>query len=185
MNWKSWSAALALAVVGLGVQRPASAHVAAVWAEGHGGVTLDGGAGSPDGNVAGIGFQLGARLLIFEGYYDYTNFGGGAAVSRGIGGLRAGFGVGDVRLVLRAGGGVISESGGALTPYSLVYGRLSGGVGRIGAALETQVGPAVLVGLGIDGETFILNGPSRPGDDGIHTGSDVFMNLHVMFELGI
>jgi len=186
MSWKSWPAALALAVVGLVAPRAARADIAAVYAEGHGGMTTIGGTGSPDVNPGGFGFRLCARLLIFEGYYDYTDFGGNAAISRGIGGLRAGFGAGDVRLVLRAGGGVISERGGALTGNGFEVGTRTGGVGRIGAALEAQVAPAVLLGLGIDAETFILAGPSTgPRDDGLYTGSDVFANLHVMFELGI
>ncbi|HXU63948.1 MAG TPA: hypothetical protein VN962_19755 [Polyangia bacterium] len=185
MTWKLSFAALALAVFGLGAPRSARAAIAAVDVEGHGGVTIGGGAGSPDDHVGGVGFQLGARLLIFEGYYDYTHFGGNAAVSRGIGGLRAGFGDGDVRLVLRLGGGVIKEEGGALTGDRFDLGSHIGVVGRIGAALETQVAPALLLGLGIDGETFILDGPSSPRDDGVYTGSDIFVNLHVMFELGI
>lgn len=185
MSWKSWSAALALAVVVLGAPQAARAAVAAVSAEAHGGVTIAGQTGPTDAGVGGIGFQLGARLLIFEAYYDYTNFGGSPAVSRGIGGLRAGFGTGDIRLVLRAGGGIISEHGGALTGNSLDLGTHTGVVGRLGAALETQVAPTLLLGLGIDGETFILDAPTGPRDSGPYTGSDVFANLHIMFELGI
>lgn len=185
MTWKLWSAALALAAVGLGAPRVARADIAAVDVEGHAGVTSGPGTGSPAENMGGIGFGLGARLLIFEGYYDYTNFGSGAAISRAIGGLRAGIGAGDIRLVLRVGGGLIRESGGALSGDSLGLGTNTGAVGRIGAALETRVAPACLIGLGIDGETFVLSGPSRPGNDGLYTGSDVFGNLHVMFELGI
>jgi len=186
MRWKLGSAALLLAVVAVGAPRAARADVAAVYVEGHGGVTTGGGGtGLADTGMGGFGFRLGARVLIFEGYYDYTDFGGGAAISRGVGGLRAGFGAHDVRLVLRIGGGVISESGGALTGNSLDLGTHTGGVGRIGAALEAQIAPAVLVGFGIDGETFVFAEPSRPGGDGAYVGSDVFANLHLTFELGI
>ena len=185
MRFKVWSAALSLAVVAVAAPRAARADVAAVYAEGHGGMTTGGGIGLADTGTGGFGFRLGARVLIFEAYYDYTDFGGNAAISRGIGGLRAGFGGHDVRLVLRAGGGVISETGGALTGNSLDLGTHTGAVGRIGAALEAQVAPAFLVGFGIDGETFVFPGPSRPGDSGVYAGSDVFANLHLMFELGI
>jgi hypothetical protein len=183
MRLKAWPVALSLAVVGLAAPR-VRAEVAAVYAEGHGGVTA-GGTGAGDASTGGIGFRLGARVLIFEGYYDYTDFGGGAAVGRGIGGLRAGFGGRDVRLVLRIGGGVITESGGVLTGGGLDLGTHTGGVGRIGAALEAQVAPAFLIGLGIDGESFVFSEPSGPGGPGLYTGSDVFANLHLMFELGI
>jgi hypothetical protein len=185
MTLKVWSAALSLVVVGLAAPRAARAEVAALYAEGHGGVTTAGGTGVTDATTGGVGFRLGARVLVFEGYYDYTDFGGNAAIGRGIGGLRVAFGGHDVRLVLRIGGGVITETGGALTGNSLDLGTHTGGVGRIGAALEAQIAPAFLIGLGIDGESFVLPGPSRPGEDGLYTGSDIFANLHLMFELGI
>ncbi len=185
MSLKWWAAAVSLGALAVGAPRVARADVAAVYAEGHGGVTTGGATGPADTSSGGLGFRLGARVLIFEGYYDYTDFGAGAAISRGIGGLRAAFGGHDVRLVLRAGAGVISESGGALTGNSLDLGTHTGAVGRIGAALEAQVAPAVLVGFGIDGETFAFGAPSRPGGDGLTTGSDVFANLHLTFELGI
>jgi hypothetical protein len=185
MTLKLWSAALSLAVVGVVAPRAARAEVAAVYADGHGGVTAGSGTGLADANTGGFGFRLGARVLCFEGYYDYTDFGGSAAINRGIVGLRTSFGARDVRLVLRIGGGVISESGGAVTGNSLDLGTHTGGVGRIGAALEAQIAPAFLFGLGVDGETFVFAGPSGPGSDGLYTGSDIFANLHLTFELGI
>jgi len=185
MRLKLWSAALSLAAVGVAAPRAARADVAAVYAEGHGGVATGGGTGLADSSPAGVGFRLGARVLIFEGYYDYTDFGRDAAIGRGIGGLRAAFGAHDVRLVLRIGGGVISESGGALSGNNLDLGTHTGAVGRVGAALEAQVAPAFLVGLGIDGESFVFAEPSGPGNAGVYTGSDVFANLHLTFELGL
>lgn len=178
--------AVTAALVGvLAVPAAARADVAAVYAEGHGGVE-SGGATPLDGDTSGgVGFRLGARLLIFEGYYDYTNFGGSAAVSRGILGLRGGFGTRDLRLVLRAGGGVIDERGGALTGRGLDGSDHVGAVGRIGAAVEARVAPMFLVGLGVDGETFVMSGPSAPGSSGAIVGSDVFANLHLLFEIGL
>src|SRR4051794_40132779 len=81
--------------------RAARADVAAAWVEGHGGMETSGsaeGAGGGGGGAhGGIGFQLGARLLIFEGYVDHTAYGGDAAATRGILGLRGGFGSHDLR----------------------------------------------------------------------------------------
>lgn len=186
MQFKSLPVALAVALglVAVGAPRVARAELAAVYAEGHAGVESDSGSPPTAASPGGVGLRVGARLLIFEGYYDYTSFGGDAAVSRGIVGLRGGFGTSDVRLVLRLGGGVITERGGALIGDNLDLGTHVGAVGRIGAAIEARVAPAVLVGLGIDGETFVLSGPARPGA-GAYVGSDVFANLHLMFELGI
>ncbi|MES1207244.1 MAG: hypothetical protein ABUS79_15005 [Pseudomonadota bacterium] len=175
------------------VAAPAVAHadVAAVYAEGHGGFESSGATPLDGASPGGLGFRLGARVLIFEGYYDYTDFGGGAAVSRGILGLRGGFGSRDLRLVLRAGGGVIDERGGALTGgRGLDASDHVGAVGRVGAALEARVAPMFLVGLGVDGETFVMSGPSTPGlatpgSSGSVVGSDVFANLHLMFEVGL
>jgi len=182
---KASAALFATLAVALAIQPAAKADMAAVYAEGHGGYE-SGGATPPTGSSpGGLGFRLGARLLIFEGYYDYTDFGGSAAVSRGIVGLRGGFGTNDVRLVLRAGGGVIDERGGALTGRTLDLSDHVGAVGRIGAALEARLAPMLLLGMGIDGETFVFSGPSLPGHTGAVVGSDVFANLHLMFEIGL
>ncbi len=180
------SLGLAVLTAALAAPAVARADVAAVYAEGHGGIE-SGGATPPDGSgPGGLGFRVGARLLIFEGYYDYTDFGGSAAVSRGILGLRGGFGTRDLRLVLRAGGGVIDERGGALTGTRLDGGDHVGAVGRIGAALEARVAPMFLLGFGIDGETFVMSEPSGPrSSSGALVGSDVFANLHLLFEVGL
>jgi len=171
-----------------GANGVARADVAAVFADGHGGIENAGGGDMPGASpsTTGLGYRLGARLLIFEGYYDHTGFGGGAGVTRGIVGLRGGFGSNDVRLVLRAGAGVIDEQGGALTGHMPGMPSREGAVGRVGAALEGRVARMLLVGLGVDGETFEL--PAMTGAFGAApstVGSDVFANLHVMFELGV
>ncbi len=92
MKFRLAMAVTAAFAAALAVPAVAHADVAAVYAEGHGGLE-SGGATPPNGaSPGGVGFRVGARLLIFEGYYDYTDFGGSAAVSRGILGLRGGFG---------------------------------------------------------------------------------------------
>ena len=58
------------------------AKIAALYASGQGGVQ----SGTESGN--GLGFTLGARVLIFDGYFDYMGFGQDVSVSRGILGLR-------------------------------------------------------------------------------------------------
>jgi hypothetical protein len=169
----------------------ARADVAALFADGHGGI--ESGAGTSEANGAtgnqsnaGLGYRLGARLLIFEGYYDHTGFGGGAGITRGIVGLRGGFGTNDLRLVLRAGAGVIDEQGGALSERIAGMPDRQGAVGRVGAALEGRVARLLLVGFGVDGETFALPAMTGPFGSAPSTiGSDVFANLHLLFELGV
>ena len=190
---KTITAAMIGLVALVGTAGAARADIAAVFADGHGGIESGGGAG--DANCsnanqsaanAGLGYRLGARLLIFEGYYEHTGFGDGAGVTRGIFGVRGGFGSNDVRLVLRAGAGLIDEQGGALTERLVGMPDRRGAVGRVGAALEGRVAPLLLVGVGVDAETFAL--PAMSGSFGSMpstTGSDIFANLHLMFELGV
>ena len=83
---------LLAAVAISGSAPPADAKVVAVYAAGHGGVQ------SGTNNDAGLGFMLGARLFLLDGYVDYTSFGQNTSVSRGILGLRGGFGTGAFRL---------------------------------------------------------------------------------------
>src|SRR4051794_8457784 len=94
-------AVAAIAAVPLLGGGAAGGGVAAGWVEGQGGMEASGsaeGAGGGGGGAhGGIGFQLGARLLIFEGYVDHTAYGGDAAATRGILGLRGGFGSHDLR----------------------------------------------------------------------------------------
>ena len=168
----------------------ARADVVALFADGHGGIASGGAndAGAATPSAAGLGYRLGARLLLFEGYFDHTGFGGGAGVSRGILGVRGGFGFGSsgVRLVLRAGAGAIEEQGGALTGRVSETPDRRGAVGRIGAAIEGRVAPLLLIGVGVDGEEYLLPDASGPyGTMSATAGSDVFANLHLMFELGV
>ncbi|HET6151033.1 MAG TPA: hypothetical protein VFH68_26090 [Polyangia bacterium] len=168
---------------------PARADVVAAYVEGHGGVgNNEGGTRSSSSSSSGlspaIGFQLGARLLIFEGYYDRTAFGSGASVSRGILGLRGGFGGKDLRLVLHAGAGVITEEGGALTGMTVGAAERNGVVGRAGVALERRLMPVLWGGAALDGEIFSLS--AATSSTGPRTeGQDAFLSLYLKFELGI
>ena len=152
----------------------AEAKIAAVYASGQGGVQ----SGQDAGN--GLGFTLGARLLIFDGYFDYMGFGQDVSVSRGILGLRGGFGTGDARLVLRVGAGTIHEERGALTgPFGAP--SRTGGVVRAGAAVEARISPLLYLGFGVDGERYRFpDSPIAPSN-----GADILASLRLTFELGI
>lgn len=173
----------AAAAVTVATARDARADLAAVWASGHGGFESSN-ADARDSSMGGLGFQLGARLFLLESYFDRTGFGDGAAVSRGVIGLRGGIGR-DVRLVLRAGVGVLHEEGGALTGRMSGTPDRTGGVARIGAAVDAKMAPALLLGFGVDGERFSL--PAAPGTFATSrvTGTDVFASLRLTFELGV
>ncbi len=119
--------------------RPARADVIAGFVQGQGGLsstdtttsTRTSSLSASSGLVPGLGFQVGARLLFVEGYYDRTAFGSGASVQRGIVGVRGKIGLGDFRLVLRAGAGILTEHGGAISG-SAQGGDRRGAVGRVG-----------------------------------------------------
>jgi hypothetical protein len=176
-------AGLALAAVTIFTAARAHAEVAAAYVQGYGGIVGgEGGASSMSAAPPGFGFQLGARLFIFEGYFDHTSF-GDASVSRGIAGLRAGLGSGDLRLVLRGGLGVIDEHGGALTGRLPGTPDRQGAVARAGVALETHVTSVLLAGFDVAAETFAFPGDFSGGR--ASSGSDLFASVRLTFELGI
>jgi hypothetical protein len=191
---KSLGWLLGAGVVALGIglfARPARADLVAVYVQGHGGMSSHdtGGVGAAsDSNELSpaLGVQGGVRVLVFEAYGDRTSFGSGSSVTRGILGLRGAIGLGGLRLILRGGGGVISERGGALT------GRLDGApardgyVARAGAALESRLARGLYGGFGVDGEYYSLGNPSMPGALSARTqGTDIFASLHLKFEVGL
>lgn len=153
----------------------ADAKVIAVYASGQGGVQNTG------EDNPGIGVEVGGRVLIFDGYLDYMNFGSDQAVSRGIVGLRGGFGTHDFRLVLRGGAGAIREERGALSGALSGMSR-TGGVARLGAGVEGRLNPVLWLGFGVDGESykFVDNSIGVPSE-----GSDILASMKLMFELGI
>jgi hypothetical protein len=180
--------AFALIALGAGAAR---ADIIAAYLQGEGGLSsasADNGnrTGSPSSGNAGLGLQLGARILIFEGYVDYDNFGDGAAVSRGIIGLRGGFGTSGLRLVLRGGVGGLAEQGGALTARMPGVPDRHGFVARAGASLEAKVATALWAGIGLDSEAFTIattTGGSL-SNNAVH-GTDLFATFRLLFEIGI
>lgn len=168
----------------------ARADVVAVYLQGQGGLSSASGengtrTNNPSSGSPALGLQLGARLLIFEGYLNYDRFGEDVAVSRAILGLRGGFGTSGLRLVLRGGIGGLVEQGGALTARLPGVPERRGAVARAGAALEGRVAPALWLGAGIDSEVFYIAPPGGLFGSSAVQGSDIFASLHLLFELGI
>jgi hypothetical protein len=155
----------------------ADAKIAALYASGQGGLQNTG-----DPGLQG-GFEVGARILIFDGYVDYMAAGSGRSISRGVVGLRGALSAGPLRFVLRGGLGAIRiDNEAVMPPAGEVEFSRTGGVARAGAAIEGNVAPLIWLGLGVDGEEygFLNNVPGL----GTH-GSDVLGTLKLTFELGI
>ena len=61
-----------------------------------------------------------------------------------------------------------------------------GAVGRVGVALEKRLTRGELTaGIGLDGEVFSLETPGTPNVADTTFGGDLFLSLHLRFELGI
>ena len=168
------AAAASLLVLGASA---ADAKIAAIYGAGQGGLQNTG-----DTGLQG-GFEVGARVTIVDAYVDYMSLGNGKTISRGIVGLRGALGVGPLRFVLRGGVGAIRADEEALMlPAGTVGITRTGGVARLGGAVEANVAPLVWLGLGVDGEeyAFLASNP----EVATH-GSDVLGTLKLTFELGI
>jgi hypothetical protein len=175
---------VAVSVIALAAPR-ADAKLAALYATGQGGVQ------NTSETAPGLGFELGARVLILDGYVDYMNFAPSESVTRGILGVRGGLGTDGLRLVLRAGAGAIREEHGALMGGAYAPPSRTGGVARAGAGLDARLDPLFYLGFMVDAETFLFPEPGAVavGTAGAPTsyrqGADVFAALRLTFELGI
>jgi hypothetical protein len=110
---------------------------------------------SPTSGSPMPGLQVGVRALVFEGYLDHDRFAESGAVSRGIVGLRGGFGTSGLRLVLRAGVGGLVEEGGALSERLPGVPDRRGFVALAGVSLEGSdkvPGTDLLASLGDGGK---------------------------------
>lgn len=175
---------VAAAVVAFVAPR-AEAKVLALYAAGQGGFQ------NTSETTPGLGFELGARVLILDGYVDYTTFGQNESVARGILGLRGGFGSNDVRLVLRGGLGAIREEHGALNGLTVSPPSRVGGVARVGAGIDARLDALLYLGFMIDAETFLFPGSETVAvgmtdvPSSYQQGADIFAGLKLTFELGI
>jgi hypothetical protein len=179
-----WSLAAGAVVIVLMAPR-AQANVVALYAAGEGGVQNAG------ENTPGLGLELGARVLILDGYVDYTAFGQNESVARAILGLRGGVGAKDVRLVLRTGLGALREEHGALRGTADAPASRIGGVARAGAGIDARLDKLLYLGVMIDAEAFVFPGSETVplGNTSVPAsaqwGADVFAALKLTFELGI
>lgn len=167
---------------------PARAELLAAYVSGFGGFS------SPHTDTAtppstsltpALGLELGARLLALDAYVNYTSFGGGMAVERGILGLRGGIEIKKTRLYLRIGAGGMAEQGGALTGPVLGTDAHVGVVARAGVGLERRLAKLLLAGIAVDGEAFALGVSNSVEPSGWTTGKDIFASLHLTFEIGL
>ena len=139
-------------------------------------------------STPGVGLQGGVRLLVFEGYGDYMSFGSGISTTRAILGIRGAVSLGSFRLILRGGGGVMKEEGGAVTGQALGAPKRDGFVARAGVQLEHKLAPMLMGGFGLDAERFSL-APS--GTDVAATlaertsGGDIFGSIYLKLDVGI
>jgi hypothetical protein len=177
------------AVIALGAPSLARADIVAVYLGGYGSLAShpsgDPGSGSTS-LTPGVGFELGARLLIFDAYVDRAQFFDGRGVTRGIVGLRVGFGISDLRVALRTGVGPVFEQGGALTGAPTDTRDRHGLVARAGISVEKRLSPNVFaIGLAVDGEYFTLDSAIGEWSSLRSQGSDVLASLRLKFELGI
>ena len=177
-----------VAVIALGAPS-ARADVVAVYLGGYGGLSShpSGDARSTSSSLTpGLGLELGARLLIFDGYINRAEFFDGRGVTRAIAGLRTGLDIAGARLILRAGAGVVFEQGGALTGADAR--DRHGLVARAGVAIERRLTPKVFaIGVAVDGEYFALDtvGSEFSSLNVRNYGSDVLASLRLQFEVGI
>ena len=108
-------------------------------------------------------------------------------MTRGILGLRAEAELQDWRLSLRAGAGLIGDTGHTLgrpVPGAVMDTR-TGVVARLGASLEQKLSPLLWLGLGVHTEAFTLDDDIGVGLGAESSGTAIFANLSLRFELGL
>jgi len=187
----------ALLAVLLPCARDARADIVAVHLGGYGGLSshpsgalVTSGTGASDGSsvTPGLGFEAGLRLLLFEAYVDRLAFGDGRGTTRGIVGVRAGFGIAGLRVWARAGLGAVFDQGGTLSGVDagVAVPDRHGLVARAGLGIERPLNPNVFsIGFGIDGEYFTLDSPAAAMTALHSQGSDILAALRFKFEVGI
>jgi hypothetical protein len=167
----------------------AGADTAGVYLRGHGGYS-GGSAGElrPGGEEPSLGpvlgGELGANIMLFNGYVNYDRYLNHGSVIRGVAGLTGGLGFAGFRLTGRVGAGLMLERGD-------VFGGAAdhtGVVARAGLAFDRRISSGLWLGVAIDAEYFALK-PSESDatnvESSVHSGADIFASLRLSFELGI
>lgn len=129
-----------------------------------------------------FGFRAGAHLLVFDAYYDRTEFQRGG-ISRAVAGLRGDNRFWDVRLTGTAAVGYLWESQAVLGQADSFADR-AGPVARAGLSLDYLVNDSMYVGVTFEGEIFAVSPPDATMAD-IHVGTDVMGSVHAGFQLGL
>jgi hypothetical protein len=173
--------AVTLSIVLLATATAANADVLTVYLQG---VAGEGGQSAgqlmPGGSPAlgtTLGFQIGARALFGEAYFDRTDYTQSGNVSRAVLGVHDDIGGGRIKLELRAGGGLMTESNGAVDGDASMAGSRTGFVARAGADLEGQIASHFSLGAAVDGEYFRL--------DDTHKGTDLLASVHLRLAFGL
>jgi hypothetical protein len=149
---------LAILLIGLGaLEATAGAQTAGVYLRGHGGVS-GGSAGElePGGEEPALGTvlgaELGANLMLFNGYVNYDRYLQHGAVTRAVLGLTTGVGFSGWRLSGRLGAGLMLER-------NDVFGGdadHTGVVARAGAAFDRWISAGLWLGVAVDAEYYAL-----------------------------
>jgi len=150
----------------------------AVYVEGMGGSQTN----NAGGTVGGVGVQAGAQLFFLEAYASHTAFSGSGGVTRAVIGPFFDIDFGKWELSLHLGVGGIRDSGGVLLGNDF-SGPQSGGVARVGLALDRDLGDFFAIGASLYSEAYAVRNSDTQTD--WNRGSSVFLSGHLRFELGI
>jgi hypothetical protein len=164
----------------------AEAQTAGLYLRGHGGYS-GGSVGElqPGGDDPALGpvlgAEVGANIMLFNGYLNHDRYLDHGSVTRAVLGLSSGIGFSGWRLTGRVGAGLLLERGD-------VFGGAAdhtGVVARIGAAFDRRISSGLWMGVAIDAEYFALRPSAEEVESSVHSGADIFASLRLSFELGI
>jgi hypothetical protein len=164
----------------------AEAQTAGLYLRGHGGFS-GGSAGElePGGDEPSLGpvlgAELGANIMLFNGYINYDRYLDHGSVTRGVLGLQGGLGFSGFRLTGRVGAGILLERGDVFGGEA----DHTGVVARVGAAFDRRISSGLWLGVAVDAEYFALKPSADEVESSVHSGADIFASLRLSFELGI
>ncbi|MDX2022574.1 MAG: hypothetical protein SF187_20220 [Deltaproteobacteria bacterium] len=150
----------------------------AVYVEGMGGSQTN----NAGDSAGALGVQAGVQLFFLEAYASQTAFSGSASVTRAVLGPFFDIDVGKWELSLHLGVGGIRDSGGVLLGNDF-SGPQTGGVARLGLALDRDLGDFFAIGASLYTEGYAVRNEDTKED--WTRGSSVLLSGHLRFELGI